>query len=346
MINIVLVCDNHYNYWRVIRPLNHIRNFALDLRLIGPPDLSNPFKSIVNRNDIIEAADIVFMHRPYNEDHVAIFNKAKYMKKKIWIDYDDNLYEVPHDNKTWGEYNNKEHFARMDYMIANAHAVTTSTQPLNDYISKKRQTPATLIRNAWDNEYWDYFKLNDRDDGKIRILWRGSEHHQKDLMHVKDQIIEVANTNPDVQWFFVGFRPWFITEYIENWFHVDNSEIHTYHKTLHALKPDIVMVPLVDNIFNRCKSNIGAIEGSLAGGMLLVPDFEEWRHIPGAFHYHKDNPSMLDFGDSLKYFIKLIKDTPHTTKVWAKESVNYFIENGLDKENTKRVDIINSLYHS
>jgi hypothetical protein len=49
-----------------------------------------------------------------------------------------------------------------------------------------------------------------------------------------------------------------------------------YFHSLKTLAPKIHLVPLKDNRFNRCKSNIAWMEATWAGAACVVPGFEEF----------------------------------------------------------------------
>ncbi len=63
---------------------------------------------------------------------------------------------------------------------------------------------------------------------------------------------------------------------------------------IHRLQPAIMIVPLVDNDFNRAKSNIAWLEGCFAGAAVIAPDFPEFQR-PGVLNYS----SPEQFGDVL-----------------------------------------------
>jgi hypothetical protein len=49
-----------------------------------------------------------------------------------------------------------------------------------------------------------------------------------------------------------------------------------YFKWLANTAPRIMMVPLADTAFNRCKSNIAWLEATGAGAAVLAPAWPEW----------------------------------------------------------------------
>jgi hypothetical protein len=69
-----------------------------------------------------------------------------------------------------------------------------------------------------------------------------------------------------------------------------------YFEILMELKPEIMIVPLQQNKFNECKSNIALIEGTLAGAVILAPNLPEFREA-GACCWNKAEDIVGLFND-------------------------------------------------
>jgi hypothetical protein len=297
-MNVLCIIDSTYQsgaFWRSTGPFAELRK-TMDLRVL--------YASVENLRWIdVAGSDIIFMHRPFHQEHKRIYDLAKTYCVPIWIDIDDLITQIPLDNTTNDTYMLPEVIDRVIKMIHNADVVSVSTNEMKRQVDKFRgEKDCIIIKNAFVKKWWGWRDVKKRAPAK-RVLWRGSTHHQKDLMHVKDDIIRVANKFKDFEFFFVGFKPWFILEATENCVSVSSSEITTYFHNLHGVRPDIVMTPLADNMFNRCKSNIAMIEGSMAGGVIVAPDWEEWRH-PGVMNY-------TNFGETLEKACQLAEDDLH-----------------------------------
>jgi len=101
------------------------------------------------------------------------------------------------------------------------------------------------------------------------------------------------------------------------------------------LPPKVMQVPLADHIFNRCKSNIAAIEGIFAGAVCIVPDWSEWQ-IPGTLKYN--NPK--EYSEHLQNVCQgNIKIKQNNEIAW--DYINEVFS--LQKINKKRIEIIESL---
>jgi hypothetical protein len=104
-------------------------------------------------------------------------------------------------------------------------------------------------------------------------------------------------------------------------------------KALWDMAPACLHVPLADNMFNRAKSNIAAIEGGFAGAVCVCPN---WWNLPGTLSYN-DGPSYYQ---AIKSVI-----TGEIDKIAYNRILWEYVmdELPLSKINVLRLQIINSL---
>lgn len=344
-MNILYIADSPNQggaFWRSTGPFTHLRNM-----MYGKEDYRFQFKHAHPQEfgaekvqwDSVSGSDVVFMHRPFTEDHKRIVALCNDLQVPLWLDFDDLLTNIPYDNKTHSQYMDAKTQQRIIEMILAADCVTVSTYELKRQLDRFRPKKDCLIlRNAIEPR--DFGWRQPQAERKIkRVVWRGSEHHQKDLLHVKDDIIRVAKKFKDIEFAFVGFKPWFIMEEIENTFTVAPMDIMAYFRCLHYLHPQLVIAPLFDNVFNRCKSNIAGIEAGIACGTIIAPNWEEWNCLDGAIPY-------TNFGETLEEECQKLmdKNSAHetmATDLWYDIEANF----DLDTWNDKRRIILDDLVH-
>jgi hypothetical protein len=106
-------------------------------------------------------------------------------------------------------------------------------------------------------------------------MWRGTNSHQGDLQRYAIQLDDSIRQYPDVEFAFVGYDPWMIKS-AENVVVHESMDLFKYFKVLVESGPDILIVPLEDNAFNRCKSNIAQLEVARCGTTVIGPSWLEW----------------------------------------------------------------------
>ena len=263
------------SFYRGIRPLKELSKAIPELNLTAVDPWT--WASMTH-------ADAVFMQRPYKDGHVVKMEIAKDIGLKLWVDYDDYLLGVPADNPNHAIYNSKETKMNILRCLAMADVVTVSTQALAD-LYKDFNKNIVVVNNAYEKRLYPYRKPAPRN--KL-VMWRGSSTHHRDAMGYAQPIIELQNDERFKDWtyHYVGDNLWFITEFTPHastlW--SEAIDVIRYFKHIHEVAPSLMMVPLHDSAFNRCKSNIAWIEATHAGGVALVPDWEEWKN-PGALIY-------------------------------------------------------------
>lgn len=278
--------------------------------------------------------DILFMQRPAHPDWLALAKYCKNLGMKIWVDHDDNLFELPPYNRVVDTYDEKVKRVMWDLMSL-ADVVTVSTPAIQKYF-EGLNIKSVVIPNALNDLINPMVESYNQTEGIQQIVWRGSETHQADLYAVQLQVREAITIRPSTLWSFIGFNPWHITmdQHESKWQYVKQEDIMIYYDKLKALKPQLMHVPLIMDGLNICKSNIAWIEATAAGAVTLGPDWPEWQR-PGIIHYR-----------DLEEYQKLLIDPfdEEKMKVNWEASRDYINENLLlTHVNKQRVEILNEL---
>lgn len=330
-MKILMVIDSRFqsgSWWRSTGPLAALSK-KMDIQMMYQPVEHLRWIDVVS-------ADVVFMHRPFHPEHKRVYDLAKSYQVPLWLDYDDLLTQIPLDNETEDIYMMPDNIDRVIKMILHADVVSVSTNEMKRQLDKWRPLKdCVVVKNAYPKKWWHWRDLPQYKKHPVkRVMWRGSKHHQKDLLHVKDDIIRVAKKFPDMEFAFIGWKPWYILEDTENCFSVGPCEVTDYFHNLRGINPDVVMVPLADSTFNRCKSNIAMIEGAMAGGLVVAPKWEEWA-VPGVMNYESLADTMEQACE------KAMSDTHLEEAEQTWKYVQEYFE--LERWNKKRAVILNKL---
>ena len=278
--------------------------------------------------------DVVYVQRPSTQSYVKIIELAKLNQKKIWIDYDDNLFSVPVDNPSHGAMDKKEVKECIIQSLRMADLVTVSTEALKRVLSFHNNN-VHVIPNGYDKSLFSY--AENKPHRQKTILWRGSSTHANDLMEVTPQIVNVAKAYPDYSWAFIGEPFWYTVQEIKkvtNAVCIKTQDPIYYFKTIYDLAPTVQIAPLSDNEFNRAKSNIAWIEGTHAGAVVVAPDFPEW-----------DMPGVNNYDHSLQYTLENVLKCQSKVNASDLDCAKRYIDEYLllDIINKKRVELIKSI---
>jgi glycosyltransferase involved in cell wall biosynthesis len=150
-------------------------------------------------------------------------------------------------------------------IIRNAHGVTVTSPTLARYMRDViGARDVYVFPNTIVPEHFEDIRAVRKDDS-VRVLWQGGMSHLIDWYPLRDALRTIAQKYPNVK--FVIFGEWF------NWIHdaiPDNMVEHhswvsydAYKLKRGLLNIDVNLCPLVNNVFNACKSGIKWYEASI-----------------------------------------------------------------------------------
>jgi galactitol-specific phosphotransferase system IIB component len=329
MINILAICPNPHDGTSYYRALGVLQTREMRKHF----NVFKLYKELLWEHE--KMSDIIFFQRPFTSGNVQSIEYSKDCKRKVWVDYDDDLLSVPTNNQVHGIYSTQEAKENILKCISMADLVTVSTKKLKEKFDKINKN-IHVVPNAFDD---DLFTLEYAKEQNKSILWRGTNSHQMDLMTYRDDILDKCK-NSDYHWWFFGCQRheiWFMSEFTgQNSTYVGPMDVVYYMKKLKSIKASIAIVPLQNNEFNKSKSNIAYIEMVYAGAVPIVPRWEEWE-LPGCFKYSEDASTfstMLEFAMGNQQLLKQ----------YNKEAVDYIRENLLlSNINKKRIELLEGI---
>lgn len=286
----------------------------------------------------VALADIVVIQRPYDENAVQLAQLCKLAGTKVWVDYDDDIFQVTTSHPFAYVYNSYQTKSNVKSVLQLADVVTASTEALKEALSQFTKRKILVIPNAIDDEMpavsSDANLVTPRNPV---ILFRGSASHEKDLLEVSVEVIDILRENPKFQFHAMGYLPWFIVECIpaNQWQFTPWMDPYVYYAKLIELRPTVVIHPLEDTKFNRSKSNCSWLETTVAGSPFItrkLPEFEK----PGCLTY--TTPS--EFKEALQKIVKGEYPTNDLVKLsWDAAMSQY----RLREVNKLRAEVISEL---
>jgi len=184
-------------------------------------------------------------------------------KVKIVVDLDDNVFEIPFGNIAMFFWGNSK-IEKMASLVKYADLVICSTEPLKDYVVKNLNDKAVVLKNCLDLDQWED---TEEENDVVKIGWVYSKTHIPDIGECKKAIQEIKKEYGDkisIE-LFGGDNTVFDVETVVH----EPIEFRQYHYKLMRLNWDISIAPLVDNEFNRGKSNIKWLESTMAGSAFI-----------------------------------------------------------------------------
>jgi hypothetical protein len=264
-------------FYRTLPILQMVQRSGITHQIIGQGN------QVVYDNNL-PCFNALFIHLPHTKEDFELIQRAAKWGLKVWIDLDDNYWEIPPLNRAHNFFD-KDRLQIIDNCLKLADLITVSTDPLNEYISKFpfiRCQIATVNNAINDFVMGDFFPPSwNYKGGEIEINWRGSETHLPDLLAYKEFFTKRENT----KWQFWGYDPRLLNT---KWYGcLDEYEVKPYEKSVldyfmnfRRAQSDVLFVPLDYNQFNVCKSGIAPMEAVWAGVYPVcvsdLPEFAEF----------------------------------------------------------------------
>jgi hypothetical protein len=201
-------------------------------------------------------------------------------------DLDDNFWEIPRHSAIKSTYNPKI-LGTMEKMMKGATAITVSTKALGDYIENKLGIKCNVINNGIDlNKYkiQPYNKVG-------KTIWRGSSTHIDDVRQFAAFYESVAKQVNQIEFWGHDCVQCSPRLDIKNSKFFAGEDLVRYFRLLQTSNIAHILCTLVDDEFNRAKSNIAWIEATLAGGVCVgnqVGEFKDKQILMNDFNIEHD----------------------------------------------------------
>ncbi len=186
---------------------------------------------------------------------------------------DDLITDIPEKSSAYKMH--KSHFrdvrARLREVLSHCDRLIVTTEPLAQ-ACRDLIDDIQVIPNRLPAQQWLHLKSRRQTSDKPRVGWVGAAQHYGDLEIIFDVVRKTAQ---EVDWVFMGMCPNEIRPYIKE-FHPFVS-IDRYPEKMASLDLDLAVAPLLENEFNRAKSNLRLLEYGVLGWPVICTDIEPYR---------------------------------------------------------------------
>lgn len=256
--------------WRVIRPFKELakhidwqidhQTYVIDPSLI---DTNNQVETPKLLKEIDRLKDYDIIWSSYFPDAVLFdvmtFMHEKYGTKFV-LDVDDDMFHIPSDNGVWKSIG-REGVADLQWTVKEAPYLVTTTEQLQKEFKLHRVNPTYVFPNYVNDDYTH--KPFDNGD-KVVISFFGSVTHKSDFENtgLTDALKQLMRKYKNVHVGSVGLEIEGLPK-ARYTFHPGKPGQDWLNEVWPNINCDIAVAPLVDNQFNRCKSNIKWLETAL-----------------------------------------------------------------------------------
>lgn len=231
--------------------------------------------------------DAYILHRIPFDNSIFMMQNMKEKGAKLVLEMDDDLFNIP-------EWMPSEEFKNSKWSLKKglemADEVWVSTKPLADSLNLPEKTH--VLPNLVDfNTFLDPVVAPTQ---PIRILWMGSQWHDKDLEQLVNPVLRIVEEYGEkVQFLFWGCLPTAFADFQrvpgqnlavltqknfkQRILFLEGLPFKLYFDRLVKIGPYIGLAPLYDCKFNDSKSNLKFLEYTMAGAATIatkLPPYE------------------------------------------------------------------------
>ncbi len=201
--------------------------------------------------------DIAHFARPATPEMVGMLRFVQAAGIPVHIDYDDDLINMPPDNPGFGEYRSEQTVQAISIFAEEADLLTVSTESI------RKTLGGQVVQNAYIPGFHQVATAYNEGGP---TYWRGSPTHTADVYAYADAIGQHVK-----QLHTFGWLPFPLLDKGVECSHTADLPMLQYLAALRSIKPSLCLVPLVNNTFNRGKSNIAWLEATAAGAVTVAP---------------------------------------------------------------------------
>jgi FkbM family methyltransferase len=224
--------------------------------------LKDNLRELQITNEELDAVDLIIIQRFFPRPETKEFIDYLFtLGKPIVYEIDDLLTQLPSSNPSYdGGMLSKPYIFDV---ARKCSAITTSTDALSRHFNAYNDN-VHILPNLLNSSLW--CKTTPPSQGPVIIGYAGTITHSADLTLLEEVLERVSSKYGNrVAFSFMGCATERISRLPGFSFISFETTYEAYARKLQEIPLDIMLVPLEDNPFNRCKSNIKWLEYSACG---------------------------------------------------------------------------------
>lgn len=247
---------------------------------------------------IVWEYDLLVFTNPATEAALGVIQYAKSSGKRVIADVDDDPWHMSDANPHMGHWNEQER-TLVEACLQQSDRLTTTNPFLADWLTKFNPS-VMVLPNCLPGEHWSVTKSPHK---KTVIGWLGGLTHYDDLLMVSEPVNQLLASRNDIELHLSIFEehPFMPKEKVK--ILPVKMEVADYADLFTEI--DIGIAPLVDNHFNRSKSDLKFLEYGAASVPCVASDISTYtRSIR-----HGENGFLASTGEQwAEHLTKLIED--------------------------------------
>jgi len=241
-------------------------------------------------DETLKSFDIVIGNRTIAsvgevDKQIEQINRIKKAGPKVVLDLDDYWHlHKNHELSSWWAKHNMTSVIISN--IKNADYITVT----HEVIGQLTKRNYTILPNGLDNTEIQFERKTRAIRNTLDFGWCGSSNHIYDINLMSESLKRLNEEQVNYRMNFLGWNPemkhskyyeWILTGLgtakDNQYTNIAGKEVDTYGALYDHI--DVALIPLVDNPFNNCKSNLKMLEAGVKGKAVIVSNVYPYTSI-------------------------------------------------------------------
>lgn len=323
----------------MVRGINYYADFSGCgfWRMIWPEHVMNAYQKAILHGSTVMVTDekyytnvkCVRIQRQATPGQLKFYQYLKKLSEKLKFslvyEIDDVVFyeDIPEYNKFRGAFESNEIRDATIRMMQMSDEMTVTCEFMKSYYMEKTGNKNITVIPNYPPRFWlDQYDENlveknfSKRKKKPRVLYAGSGAHfdvdnlvnqHDDFHHIVQTVRKTVNK---YQWVFIGAFPLGLRDLVKAGkieFH-QWTPLYDYPKLVKKIKPNVMVAPLTNNIFNQAKSDLKYIEGCAFGVPAICQDMCTYENAEYKFNTGDEMVDQIDglMSDKTK-FMKAVR---------------------------------------
>lgn len=219
----------------------------------------------------IDQGQLIIFQRDFPSDlelYRQVVNYAHQLSKPVIYDLDDHLLGLPENHPDRQSNIYAPALLPMLEALVTADAVTVSTNKLKETFLEYNRN-IFVLPNFFDDAFWPFQIPKSREQKDyLTIGYMGGDSHKPDLEWIAPVLLKISNEYCErIHFHFYGVKPPELLDQSDfvHWTPIKTYNYQEFAVDFQKMDVDIFIAPLIDNLFNRCKSHIKFLEYTSLG---------------------------------------------------------------------------------
>jgi GT2 family glycosyltransferase len=251
--------------------------------------------------------DVIVFQRQCDDNQYEVMKRYRALLPDAFFvfEIDDALSAVP--ESSWHRpYMTPNIDSKLRRAIALCDVVTVTTEDLREHMlsicepgTRVRLVPNMLGKDELElvtqvrKEILAMPPTQPTSSDKLRVGWGGGIGHAGDLALLNEVFLALKD---EVEWVFLGMEPETPPNVTKSFMGATSPE--RYLPSLAAINVDLIVAPLEDNLFNRCKSNLRLIEAGICNYPVIASSVAP---------YLTDSPPVFSYANTTDEWVSSIR---------------------------------------